>query len=116
MRPLMISAAVLMIFMGGSWATAGAVDGNTIYKLCKAEESFGCLMYVQGWLEGYSMRTAEVEKFKKGIPVVVCARNFNIEQVIDVFGKHLKTHPETRHQIASVLLWLALAKAFRCKP
>jgi hypothetical protein len=126
MRTFLALALVSFVFVGN--AKAEEQDGSYFLRACSAhvketdgtkvsqEESilaFYCISYVAGFLDAMSITVTTTKGTK-----VVCAPERGIvnDQAVRIFVKYLRENPETLHQSGRTSLYIALAKAFPCKP
>lgn len=109
MRVILLTA-LLMGLAGPVWADFET--GNSIYSLCEAKEVWKratCHSYIIGvfdarWSEG------------KSAALPTCPpKGITRKQVQDVVLAWLKDHPANRHEDASILIHVALFKAWPCK-
>ena len=94
-------------------ACAIAVDFLDHKDLSKDQghEAFECLMYVAGYLNGYGMAST----VEKGKPALCFPENTSTGQIIRVFAKWMKDHPERLSEPAANCMFAALSDAFGCK-
>ncbi|ETX13276.1 hypothetical protein OCH239_12630, partial [Roseivivax halodurans JCM 10272] len=113
-----------------SEASAQQIDGNELYEACRSENAVMagfCIGYIVGQVEGQSwgafvaseqlMPSVNTQSANKTINELVghCTPdNASNEQLRDVVLAYLSGSPESRHESARVLVWLAMRAAFPC--
>lgn len=105
-----IAAAILS---APAHADAPKVDGNYMYSMCSAGDqldSFGCLEFVAGWVEGMTTQAAIDNTHP---PFCIPSRILYV-QFRDIFVNYLAAHPEQRQYLATSLLTFSISQAFPC--
>jgi len=77
----------------------------------QANDALECMHYVAGYLDGYGVASAA----EKGKPFLCFPDHSNTGQMVRVFVKWMRDHPEKLHLAASACFFEALTDAFMCK-
>jgi hypothetical protein len=77
----------------------------------RGSDALQCLHYAGGFLDGYEMAST----VEKGKPALCFPKNTNTGQVVRVFVKWMKDHPEKLNEPAGDCVSAALVDAFACK-
>lgn len=112
-------------------ATAQLFDGNALYGICRSEDTTRqgfCLGYLIGVTEGLRFGAFQVLKqidesntteginSSSDLLLRFCIpENASNAQLRDVVLAYLGDNPESRHETARFLVWLAYVKAFPCR-
>lgn len=114
-----LSTVILLLTVGErhSYAQDDVFSGNHLLETCTTEtpEVFYCLGFIVAMMDNVQIHYApeRVDQASKAIPI--CVPKITIGQARDIFVKHLKDTPETRHFKASVEYVVAMREAFPCK-
>ena len=113
--PLFAGAALTWLFLAVSPAAAQERDisaGNHWLQQCTSADDLLCLVFIMGLHDGITVGalagSGDLNR------QMYCVDGVNNGQRKDVFVKYLRAHPETRHEIASVLFYQAMREAFPC--
>jgi hypothetical protein len=77
----------------------------------RAEDGLECLNYVAGYLDGFGSAQTTI----KGMPVLCFPERSNTGEVVRVFVKWMRDHPEKLNEPTSVCLSSATTQAVACK-
>lgn len=105
-------AAVIAGFLLLHASSASAMTGNDVYQVCgssNADNQFACMMYVVGVSDGIVMEALSNRKFPICVPPGVTNK-----ELLDMFVKKLRDHPELRHYDAGALAYDMLVDNFPC--
>jgi hypothetical protein len=91
---------------------AGATEmtGNDLLRHCQASDTAN---WERGLCDGYIGATVDVLGVLPGAKICISSEA-DYGQLVDITIKYLKNHPETRHELASGLIAVALRQAFPC--
>jgi hypothetical protein len=91
--------------------SANFETGNDLYAACNSGigtiPRLECTIYIDGVTDGAQVTTAK--------KLICPAPGVTRGQVIDIVEDALRDHPETRQQMAALLVVKALATAFPCR-
>ena len=111
-----MAACIAVCVCVSAWPASarGFIDGNKLHDICVEtdERIVGtvCAMYVAGVVDAML-----VMKDMIGEQIAFCVpEGVTIGQLVDVFAKYLRDHPEERHLHGAVLVITAVSDAFPC--
>lgn len=90
-------------------------NGNQLLEFCDDKSDF-CLGYIAGTADHFAITKLMLKFSKQGGEGGTCipARATSL-QLIDVFVKYAKNHPESRHKPAQLMITSAWREAFPCE-
>jgi hypothetical protein len=96
-------------------ATRAQADelADTFHKSCAAAPA-PCVLYVRGFMEGFTLGRVMGRGLKGDILCVPEAATS--QHGLDVFLRYLRDHPEERHKQVAALLFTALESGWPCPP
>jgi hypothetical protein len=115
----LIAAVVLMFAVAGPVRAGSFVNGNELLGRCTSESGFDsglCRGYLQGIVDAsVALATWEFKQDDGGRRPGTCLPNdVTVGQVVDVWLKYAKEHPEKRHLAAASLTLNAFEDAWPC--
>lgn len=130
-RLILILALIGIYSLSANKAEAQQISGNSLYEACRSDNSVMggfCIGYIIGVIEGRSFGAFQVLERLDPSESTAAANNLvdqllghcipenaSNEQLRDVALSYLSKNPETRHETARLLLWLAYVEAFPCE-
>jgi len=129
MKTLAIFAALVFVSIAGQVHAEEAFkfDGNHLLEACSAADRFGEGDYRSGWREdsafylchGYVrgvMDTLDAMVIASKLPQGACVPpDITQGQIIRVFVKFLRDHPEDLHLRGNLLFMRAIARSYPCR-
>ncbi|WP_139816213.1 Rap1a/Tai family immunity protein [Planktotalea arctica] len=112
--------------------TAQNASGNEIFAACSSEKIFEqtfCLGHIIGSWEGITLGASlvqmqasdgngtaqEATEFARKALDICFPDNLANKQVTDIVMNYMRTHPQSRHHSARMLVWLSMGEAFPCE-
>ena len=109
---LLLIVTVTVMTIHGIKAQAHITTGNELLNFCQSGEPTNNPNVIMGICDGYISGIIQVYTLMKHL----CPSEFSTNQQLrDIVLRHLKNHPETRDQIAPVLILDATKNMFPCK-
>jgi hypothetical protein len=106
MRKILIAASTALLFCFISTADA-ATSGNDLFNYCEEAGANWSTGFCGGYISG-------IAELATTIGLICPSDAVNNRQAWDIVRKYLEQHPETRDQLAEVLVFKALTDAFPC--
>jgi hypothetical protein len=111
-RIIGLTLIVTVLATHGIKARAHITTGNELLKFCQSGGATNNPDLMTGLCDGYISSIIQVYALMKSLCPSELATN---QQLRDIVVHHLENHPETRDQIAPVLILAATQNIFPCK-